>query len=188
MMRPVRRLPLSVLLVSLSFAGLGVGCGIDQFEDTITDETTIPATAWGSSIFQPSFGSGLSAIDLSKSQTFQNNDVDPNDVDSITIKTITLEVSTGSNNPLLDRLDLYIEKVTFWVQSPSQPKVIIGERSDIPRAASMDLTIPMVELKPYATDSSMTVTADVDPKMQPAVNVKLKTTIVIRVDVNILGQ
>lgn len=161
------------------------GCGIDQFDDTIVDETTIPAASFTQSLFQPAFGPGLSNLDLSKSKSFENNGVTPSDVDSITIKSIRLEVSTGS--PPLDRVDLYLSKVTFWVEAPGQARVVIGEKTSFPMAAAVELDIPKVELKPYATAASMTVGADVTPKTQPAVNVKLKSTITIHVDVNLLG-
>ena len=182
MMPPVRtQVHPAALGIFLSLSA----CGIDQFDDTIVDETTIPAASFTQSLFSPPFGAGLSNLDLSKSQSFENNGVTPSDVDSITVKSIRLEVSTGSAN--LDRIDVYLSKVTFWVEAPGQARQVIGEKSVFPMAAAVDLEIPKVELKPYATAAAMTVGADLTPKTQPAVNVKLKSTITIHVDVNLAG-
>lgn len=183
----LRRQAAALLAVAMTACG-----GLDEFEEVIVEEASIPETA-GNGItgpYSPDFGAGFSDIDLSQSRTFQNEGISPDDVDAIYVKSVTLEVDTGTDDSRLDQLHFYIEGMTMHVNAAGQDEALIAELPmPIPmtRVATLDVP-PMFNLKPYATADSMTVTADVDLKTPRGVNFVLRTTITLLIDVNILGQ
>lgn len=163
------------------------GCGaLDEFEEVITDEVTIPAQRFGvGGLFSPDFG-GLDDIQLSQARTFKNEGVDPNDVDAIFVKSLELQVSTGS--PALDRLDYYLESIEFFIEAPGQTRRSLGALATVPEAASAMLPVdPTFNLKPYAVAPSMTVSAQATLKGQPRVNVTLRVILTLAVDINLGG-
>lgn len=171
------------------------GCsGLDEFEETIVDETIIPFTQMAGAPFQPTFSMGaFNDVDLSAAQEFQNNGVSPGDVDAIYITSIRLDLATGANNPAIDQLDNFIEAVEFFVEAPGLPRQVIARRDTMPDTASVELDIvaedmlPGVNLKPYATASSMRIGADLQLRPNRAVNATLTTTIQMLIDINLLG-
>jgi len=183
------------LWIALACVG-GAGCGaLDEFEQTIVDQTTIPFTQGAQAPFVPTFssGGGLSNVSFSTLQEFQNNDVSPDDVDAIYVKSITLDIATGSNNPAIDQLDNFIVSAEIFVESPGLPRQVIATKAMMPDTASttMDITpgdmLPGVNLKPYATAASMSFGAQLTLKDQRGVNATLTTTVVLLVDINLFG-
>lgn len=177
-------------------ASLGaLSCGaLDEFEQTIIDETTIPFTQPAQAPFTPTFaGGGFSSVNVSSLQEFQNNGVSPGDVDAIYVKSVTLDLSTGSNNPAIDQLDNFIVSVELFVEAPGLDRQVIATKTMMPETASTTLEItpgdmlPGVNLKPYATAPSMSFGAQMMLKDPRGVNAQLKTTIVLVVDLNLLG-
>lgn len=171
------------------FAGTAACGALDEFEEVIVDETTIPATSPIATPFSPGHAGSFQGLELGKSRTFQNQGVSPSDVDAIFVKSVNVEMSTGSNNPLIDRLSLYVRSITFYVEAPGVERRVIATRTSFPEAASADLEVtPDLNLKPYAVAPSMDIGAEVVLERQPAVNVKLKTTLTLLIDINLLGS
>lgn len=189
MSRPLIRIGLVLL------ASAGFGCGaLDTFEQTIVDEATIPFTQTTQGPFSPAFGQGsFSSVNLSSLKEFQNNGVSAGDVDAIYVKSLTLDLATGSNNPAIDQLDNFITQVEFFVLAEGLPKQVIATKMVLPDTASTQLEItagdmlPGFNLKPYAIAPSMSFGAEVMLKSPRAVNATLTTTIVLVVDINLLG-
>lgn len=171
------------------------GCGaLDEFEQTIVDEATIPFTQPAAAPFVPTFSAGgLSNVNFSTLQEFQNNGVSPGDVDAIYIKSITLDLDAGSNNPAIEQLDNFIVGVEFFVEAPGQPRQVVARKDMMPETASttLDITpgdmLPGVNLKPYATAQSMSFGAQLTLKDPRTISAKLTTTVVLVVDLNLLG-
>lgn len=178
---------LACVLVS---ALLGACGGLDEFEEVIVEEATIRMTdGTAGAPFAPMYGAGFSNIDLSQAKTFNNEGLSPGDVDAIYVKSVQLEVSTGANSPVVDRLDLYVERMEMTVEADGQAKTAFATLDPVPMATVADLDVPMdFDMKPYAVAPSMTVGASVMLKEPRGVVVTLKTTITLLIDVNILGQ
>lgn len=179
-------LPLAALVAS--------GCGaLDEFSKTIVDETVIPESQM-QGVFLPEFtGGGFTGINLSSAQEFQNAGVSPSDVDAIWIESITMDLATGANNPAFDQLDNFITSVEFFVEAPGQPRVVVAKKDMMPETASTQLEItpgdmlPGVNLKPYATAESMRFGASMTLRENRGLSATLTTTIVLKVDINLLG-
>jgi hypothetical protein len=169
------------------------GCGaLDEFTKTIVDETVIPQSATG--LFIPQFsGGGFTGIELSSAQEFENAGVSPSDVDAIWIESIRLDLATGANNPAFDQLDNFIEQVEFFVEAPGQPRVVVAKKEMMPATATTQLDItpgdmlPGVNLKPYAVAESMTFGANMTLKANRGLSATVTTTVVLKVDINLLG-
>lgn len=172
-----------------------LSCGaLDEFEQTIVDETTIPFTQSAAAPWQPSFNAGgFSNVNVSSLREFQNNGVEPGDVDAIYVKSATLDLATGANDPAFDQLDNFIVSVELFVESPGLPRQVVAKKDMMPETASttLDITpgdmLPGVNLKPYATAPSMSFGAELRLKEQRGVNATLTTTVVLLVDINLLG-
>ncbi len=184
-----------------AFAVILASCGIDDFEQVITDEATLPAARVAGTPLNPIYGGDFNALELSNEKSFQNQGVKPSDVDGIFVKSIQLEMDTGSNNPSLDRLSIYIDSLEIWVEAPDEPRKTLGRLTEVPEAKTADLVIEGdfatsaadmkgTGLKPYAVAESMKIGADLVLTPQganPAINIKLTTTVTLLIDVNLLG-
>jgi hypothetical protein len=179
-MRPV---VFALLLAALASAG----CGLNKFDDTLTDEATIPGKlmTMGQPFSLTYSGGFQSGLDLSSEKTFQNNGVSPDKVDAIFVKKVHIE----GTNPQIDRLDVILQSLTIWVEAPNVPRQTIATGSDFPAMSSAaDLMVmSQINLKPYAVSKSMKVGTDVVLKQQPAFSTTIKTTVTIEVDIHLPG-
>lgn len=182
--------------------GFLAGCGsLDDFEEVITDEATLPRMQPAGTPLSADYGGSFDGLKLSQARNFQNEGVEPGDVDAIFVKSIDVTVDSGSGNDTIDRLDLYVESVEIWVEAPGEAKKTIGRLPMAPSDRSASLTIEPefapsaadmdgTGLKPYAVADSMTVGADVvltENGSGTFLNIKLITTMTLLIDVDILG-
>ncbi|MEL6186311.1 MAG: hypothetical protein AAFU79_16930 [Myxococcota bacterium] len=166
----------------------GAGCSaLDEFEEVFQDELVIPAAVSPSAPFSAGYGGSLSALDLSTSRGFLDAGVSPSDVDSIRIVDGLLAIDLG--DPRLNDLSLYVESFALFVESNTQPRANLATVTDLPMADQVVLPVSeSPELKPYATDSGMRFGADLVLRQRPPLNVRLTTTLTVRVDINLLGS
>lgn len=151
------------------------------------DELVIPATVGVSAPFTASYGGVLNGLDLSSTQGFRDAAVSPSDVDSIRIVRGELAIDLG--DPRLNDLSVYIERLELFVESDQQPRSVLSRIEGPPAVASVELPLSdSPELKPYATDTGMRFGADLRLRTQPALNVRVTTTLTMRVDINLLGS
>lgn len=178
---------LVVHLAAVALAAVAsAGCGaFDDFEVTLSDAVTIPGSGLNVGVFSPlPYDGGLTDLSLSQDQSFQNQGVTPSDVDAIFTKSITLE----DGEPRLKNFANVVDSVVLFVESPGVEKKELARGSDFPDAATVSLTVqPTLNLKPYAVAPSMTISAEVKLKQPPLNSFKLKTTITLLVDINLLG-
>lgn len=176
-----------LLAIGLAVASsFGTGCGaLDDFEHVLQDEASIPGSFFQTSPFALGYSGGFNDIQLSSSKSFQNAGVTPGDVDAIFVVSARLE----GTKPQIDRLDVLLGRVEIHVEAPGVEKRTIATIEEIPpNASAVDLTVaPDFNLKPYAVAPSMQVGADVTLKQAPALETTLRTTIVLHVDINLLG-
>lgn len=163
-----------------------IGCGLDDFEQTLTDEASIPARVAGGGKVDLRYGGRFGNLNLSKSESFSNKGVDPKDVDAIFVKSARIE-GIKPPAPAQPRLDLLLESVELWVEAPDQTrKVVASGRQFPPNSYVVDLEVSSdFNLKDYATAPSMTIGTNVILKTQPALDTTLRTTVTLLIDVNL---
>lgn len=170
----------------LSAISFGVGCGgLDEFEQVLEDEASIPGSFFQPAAFALGYKGGFDGIQLSKADSFQNAGVEPSDVDAIFVKSVHLE----GTKPQIDRLDVILTSVELFVEAPGVPRATIATITQFPPGASaVDLDADTaLNLKPYAVAPSMSVGANVTLRQAPALETTLKTTVKLLVDINLLG-
>lgn len=180
-MRPaprVRLVPAAILLA------LASGCGaFDDFDVTLTDQATIPGN-WILGVPNTLPYSSFGAVDLKASKEFANMGVSPGDIDAIFVKSVTIE----GTEPQKDNLGVILESVTFFVEAPGVERRQLATGMGFPQSYKADLTPDtMLNLKPYAEAASMKLDGQVKIKKQPLFDTTVKTTVVLHVDINLLG-
>lgn len=164
-----------------------LGCDeLDEFEETFVDVIVVPGNTGVQGPYNGSFEGQLSALDLSQSRGFREAAVNPSDVDSIRVTSGTIDIDLGS--PRLNDLSVYLESFEIYVASDNQPRTQLTRLDSFPAAAQVALPLSQSpELKRFATDTGMRFDADLQLRQQPALNVRLTTTLVIKVDIDLLG-
>lgn len=169
-------------LVLLATAGCSA---LDEFEQVIVDETVIPGQATPGP-FSAEFGGSFNNLDLSSAREFRNNDVSPSDVDAIYVLSIVVDADGGS--PELSILSDYIERIEFYVEAEGVERTTLGVLTDVPMATSAAIEVNSgLNIKAYAVAPSMTIGADIQLTRQPFVNLTLRTTVTLLVDIDLLG-
>jgi hypothetical protein len=184
-----------------AFTAFLAGCGLDDFEEVITDEATLPRMQAAGTPLSAGYGGSFNSLELSKARNFENQGVKPGDVDGIYIKSIQLEMDSGSDDALINRLSIYVQSMQLWVEAPGEERKTIATLAMAPEAKTADLAVeadfqPAVAdekgtgLKPYAVAESMQIGAQVvltEAGSGTFLNIKLKTTVTLLIDVDILG-
>ncbi len=179
----VVKLGTSAFAVALLLTSSACGA-LDEFEVVIEDEATIPASAQVGAPVSPTYAGGFNSLTLSADKTFANNDVKPEDVDAIFVKSVVV----ADSEPRLNNFKI-VDSIELFVSAEGLEKKKIASGSSFPEGATVTLSIePGVNLQPYATKEQMTVSAEIKLKMPPGMfGFKLKTTVTLLVDVNLLG-
>lgn len=168
-------------------AALSACADLDEFEETYVDVLVVPGSAGPGSPFAASYEGGLADLNLSRSQAFAEAGVSPSDVDSIRVVAGSLAVDLG--DPRLNDLSMYIESLELFVVSDNRPRTSVTRVENLPDADALELPLQgSPELKPFATDTGMRFDADVRLRMRPVFNLRLTTSLTLRVDINLLGS
>lgn len=165
---------------------VAAGCGLVAFDVTVEADTVIQG---GGTIFDQLASLGFQSfggIDLSTTQEFENRDVRPEDVDSITLKRVVLEITDPSDVDFS-----FLNSLEFYVEAPGQPKVLVAQSApgafDGTRRVEMEI-VDGVELKPYATAESMSLTTQANADGRPSADTTVHATVVFHVDPNLGGS
>ncbi len=191
-MRLSRTIPEQRLRGIIIAAALGLtastGCGLDDFEEEIIEEITIPASPMIGNPFDAEGSAGLNNLQLSAAKNFQNQGVTPGDVDAIFVKSIRMEVVLPAGAPdIVGHMDNYLTQVEFFVESPGVPRESLGTLDNVPMELSADLAVnTALNLKPYAVAESMKIGAEITLKQEPAINVTFRTILTLLIDINLL--
>lgn len=163
-----------VRMLTLASLLLLTGCGV-TFDVPVESSATIKGGGLFSA-FLPSAFADFTSLDLSQSQSFKNAGVGKNDVDSVKLKEAVLEIESPAGATLE-----FLDALTFYVEADGVPKTKIASKADIPdNATRITLDVEDVELAPYVTAPSMTVTTDTTahaPKKDTTIRAKLVFTV-----------
>lgn len=165
---------------------LASGCGaLDDFTVDLEDQVTVPGTYMGAlDLFAPQFAGSLGRLDLSANKSFTNAGVSPGDVDAIFLRSITLVDS----QPMLAGMSSSFERIDVFVTAPGQPKVRVASGTSFPTSGTAVLdVVPNVNLRDYATSSSMSLAAEIKLKRRPTFTFTVTVKAVLDVDINLLG-
>lgn len=177
----------AALALPLLLAGLGAGCGaLDDFAVVIEEEATIDGTYMTGVPTGVDFGGRFRGLSLSTTKSFSDQGADPDDVDAVFVEGIQI-VAT---NPEDTRLDPILRTVTLTLAAPGQPDLELGTATlaDGVEVRAVDLTVPSTtNLKPWVVQDGATVGASIELKQAPLFSTTLRTTLRLRVDVNLLG-
>jgi hypothetical protein len=184
---PAARATAAAWGAALALAGaLAGGCGaLDDFTVDLEDQVTVPGTYMGSlDLFAPQFAGSLGQLDLSANKSFSNAGVSPGDVDAIFVRSISLVDS----QPMLAGMASSFERIDIFVTAPGQAKVRVASGTNFPTSGTAVLdVVPNVNLKPYATSSSMSLAAEIKLKRRPTFTFTVTVKAVLDVDINLLG-
>lgn len=155
--------------------------------DVISMEETSTTTIAKASIFEQligdlGFGSFLN-IDLVDNTELRNQGVERHQIDSVYATSLTLAITspaTGQDFSFLDSLQ-------FYVSAANLPRVRIASGNNFPAGAKeLELQVDAVDLAPYASADSMTITSDVDGR-KPQEETSIEAKIALAIDLNIGG-
>ena len=169
------------VVLSLGLGGLGAsGCGLADFQTTVSDEASIPgASDPPSPLGWTGFTGSFASLNLSADKSFTNAGVKPSDVNSILVKSVHL----AGADPGKDDLGAILESVTLSVEAPGLAKTSFATISPLPSGYQADMTVDgSLNLKPYATAPTMTISAAMTLKQRPALQTTLETTITLVID------
>jgi hypothetical protein len=178
-MRPAPTWP--VLLATLPGLLFASGCH-PTFDVTVTGQSTIsgnPLPAAGLISLPLSFA-GFDGLDLSSTQEFKNQGVSKNEVQRVTLKSVTLSISAPSG-ATFD----FLNSIAFDASAPGQSQVPVAQLTSVPPSVSeLSLQVDGVDLAPYVTAPSMSVTTDAQG-MPPSQDTTVNAVLVFEVVANI---
>jgi hypothetical protein len=96
-------------------------------------------------------------MDITSSQAFANQGVEPGDVQEVYLELFELEAvgPAGSDLSFLEAMDIYVE-------SPDLPQVLIASAASFPEGqALVSFALEDVDLTDYVVSQSMTLTTDI---------------------------
>jgi hypothetical protein len=157
------------------------GCGLDTFDVHASGRSTVDGSIAGGVLDAvPLQLDGLTSFDITSSREFKNQGAKPGDIDSVKLTSLGLAVEAPANG----NLD-FIDHVDFYASAPGQKDVLIATL-DVPTKGvrTVHAKVLDVELKPYATATSMTLSSKVKGR-QPHEDTTVRVDVVISVDVAI---
>ncbi len=178
-------------LALLTALVLAAGCDsvkLDTFTITRTGSADIPGGPGLPVLSSVLSLGGLNDMKFSDSQEFKNQGVKPSDVDSVTLSKLRLDVTKPASGQDLT----FFKSVKFYAEGKDPagaalPRVLLASGGPFTAGQNgVDLTLTHVELKPYLTAPSMSITSDVDGQ-PPKQDSTVRATISLRVDVDVSG-
>jgi len=165
----------------LALVGLTMCDSLDNIDVEAGGQATIPASTVVDTLLGQVAFLGFDQIDFS--QQFANQGVTEDQVDSVHLSSFTMTVEA----PASGNFD-FVTSVAFFAEAKGQPKVKIASMSEIPPGArQIDLLVNEdVELKPYVTAPSMTISSEVSGK-RPKEKTTVRADVVLDVDIHIPG-
>ena len=176
--RLIGNLRVGLLLISLATCS-----GLDNFQITESSESTVSgATIFERLIGDLGFGDWLN-LDLTQNEKLANQGVEGHQLDTVYLHSLTLTITEGHR----DQDFSFIESIDFFANGPGLEKKLIARGSSFATGIkSVGLEIESVNLAPYASANSMTITTDVDGH-RPDHQTTIRAEIVLDIDVNVAG-
>lgn len=159
------RLTLGVVAL---MAALASGCRPTiYFETTVNGSTQVQGSPLGGLLGAFPGISQFDNLDLSQTQDFQNQGVTKNDVSSVKLKEFNLQITSPNNEDFS-----WLSSISFTASANGQ-SAVIASKSGVNQLGltapnpKFDLDLPDVELQPYVTASSMSITGNASGTMPP---------------------
>jgi hypothetical protein len=164
-------------LMSLLMAGIFLSAGCHpSFDVTVTGQTTVMASPIPVSLIPLNFA-GFGGIDLSQTQDFRNQGITKSEIQSVKLVSVKLDISSPSGA----NFD-FLTSVSFDVSADGEPQAEVASLASVPRGATeLNLTVENVELAPYVTAPSMSVTSNAQGEL-PDQNTTITATMVFDVE------
>lgn len=156
--------------------------GIDNFQVDETSRAVIPGATLLEQLTSVPFA-GFGNIDLSQNTDLKNQGATKDNIDSVKISALSMTVVA----PASGQDFTFLTSLKFYVESPGQPRLLIASGGPFPEGASkVELTLEDVDLKPYATAETMSITTEANGRRPPQ-ETTVDAAISLDVDVNVGG-
>ncbi len=161
MKRPVRR----------GFLALAILAGACRptvyFETTVQGASTVQGSPLGGLLGQFPAMSQFTNMDLSQTQDFQNQGITKNDVSSVKLKQFNLQITSPNDEDFS-----WLQSIAFTATADGRSDQVASKSNvnQLPLKApnpAFDLDLADVELAPYVTAPSMSITATATGQMPP---------------------
>ncbi|MBI3179112.1 MAG: hypothetical protein HYZ27_05585 [Deltaproteobacteria bacterium] len=178
MRRNTRKAGSLVLLAALS-------CGdVDNFDIVESSSTQIPGCTVACQVLSTLPFADFGAMDLTQNEELENQGVSKDQIDSVKVTDLVLTVTDPPGQDLT-----FIETIEFRVSAAGLSEKVIAQGGPFPAGLTqVHLNVLDVELKPYASAESMTITTETGPGSEmPPQSTTVEATITLSVDVNVSG-
>jgi hypothetical protein len=163
----------------LCVVAIGWGCACaPSFSVPLSGSETIPSGNLLSCTVAPFFP-GFSNFDISQTQEFQNQGATKQNIQSVTLQSLVLTVTAPPGANLG-----FLESLSFSASDPSGnlPTVEVAHTSDFSGSpTSVNLTIDVVQLGPYAELPSMNLSSNAQLQSCPSQDTTLEASLVLNV-------
>lgn len=171
------------LLALLTFgAGCGDGTDLDNFDVVIEDQTTLE----GGGLLGELLGGfpaldGFTRFDLTQSQTFQNEGVDPDDVDSVVLDALVLRTIDPAGQDLS-----FLGEVVLIVEAEGLEPLEIARQDSFPAGVTeVSFDTSDQNLKRYVLAREATIRVEANDSRQPPQDTVVEFTATFDVDVRV---
>jgi hypothetical protein len=140
-------------------AALWAGCEatlftfhVEQSDQVVVEQGTLLEDLLGDLCFD-----AFLDMDITSSEAFANQGVEPGDVQEVFLEIFELEVSAPAGGDLS-----FLEAMDIYVESPDLPQVLIASAASFPEGqALVSFALEDVDLTDYVVSQSMTLTTDI---------------------------
>lgn len=156
-----------------------VGCGA-TFDVEVDSTSTIKAGGLFQNLVSNTFGD-FASMDLSQAQGFRNAGVEKDDVDSVKLTSAVLAIEAPADGTFE-----FLDAITFFIEADGVEKKRLAFKDSIPNdATAVTLDLEDLELAPYVTAETMTITTDATAHA-PQQDTTIKASLVFAVDPKLL--
>jgi hypothetical protein len=160
---------------------LSAACGLNVFDVTVKGSTTVEQGSLLEQIASLPAFSGFNSFDMAQTAEFRNQGVSKEQINSVKLKSFTLTVKS----PAGAKLD-FIDTISFFAETSGVERRRIAHKTIADGLGSVELELDGVELKPYVSAPSMTITTDVSGRRPPD-DTTVEAVVVLTVETNLAG-
>lgn len=157
------------VLVAAALLVAAAGCGLPA---TVKVPLSYPLKVGGS--LQGAGGGSFPGTGKTVDTSLANQGVSKAHVGKVDLTSLTLTETAPQCTKIVGCDLSFIDTFTVSVSAPGQQQVVVGTLKSPPAGTTKaNLTLSGVDLAPYVTASSMTLSASLTPKQQPASEVDM---------------
>jgi hypothetical protein len=172
-----------VMRIALVLVALGLSaCNptID-FDVPVDGETTIAGGGLLPDLLGAIGFEDFTALDLSSSQEFENNDVRKEQVKAAKLKSATLTIVSG------DASFDFLDALSFFVEADGLPEERVASKADVPDGVdTFTLDVDDLDIGPYVRAAAFEITTEVSGN-QPSDDTTIRVELLFGVTAEVLG-